>query len=348
MSNKFKKILVGLSSIVFIPTITANVVSCTNDKYDDIFRPDPIMPITKNGFEKANLDSINIEKIYYTDELLKEIIESLELGGYKEENLKIQVFKNNSEISLDEDLYRNASYKFIITNKENNNDNITAAIKISNSVHLQDVFKVSTIGNIYDNRPRTIMMALMFNNMDMINQLSKVGDELTDVNKFEYKKDNKGAIIRINDEVPKQRPESYYGSLDLNYQVTPFVEEEIGGQPFPMTISEMVKISNNKLPTTSFGKLEGKDKYTVLMHFIIENLSNPTYWALFVNDLDLDNFEAQPIENSSNQYMIRFYSKDYQKISLPETPEEQNGDYDKKAHYLNDKQGIELTFSYFD
>ncbi|ALD66800.1 hypothetical protein [Spiroplasma cantharicola] len=348
MSSKFKKVLVGLSSIVFIPSITANVVSCTSDKYDDIFRPDPIMPITKNGFEKVNLDNINIEKIYYTDDLLKQIINSLELGGYKEDNLKIQVFKNNSEISLKDDLYRNGTYKFIISNKENANDNITASIKISNSVHLQDVFKVTTIGNIYDNRPRTIMMALMFNNIDMVNQLSKVGDELTDVSKFDYKQNNKGAIIRIKDEVPKQRPESYYGSLDVNYQITPFIAEEIEGQSFPMTISEIVKISNNKVPTISFGKLEGKDKYTVLMQFIIENLSNPTYWALFVNDLDLDNFESLPIENSANQYKIRFYSKDYQKMQLPETAQEQNGDYDKKAHYLNDKQGIELTFSYFD
>ncbi|AUB32056.1 hypothetical protein [Spiroplasma floricola] len=348
MSKVFNKIIISISAFIFVPSLTMSVVSCKSVGGSNIWRPAPILPIVKNGFENVNLDSVDVQKIFYTDDLLKEILQCLKLAGYEESDLNIQVLKNGIEADLQNtDIFRNANYDFIITNKKNSNDKITASIKITNSLHLQDVFKVTSIGTIYDHRPRTIMMGLMFNNMDMIKQLPKVGEELTNSKNFVYNKNLDGATIKINDTIPKEKPTGYYGSLELNYDVKEFISPE--NDTYPMTIKEMVKASNNlDSPKTELGTLPGKDQYTVLMQFIIDNLTNPTYWGLFVNDLDLDNFKAEPIEGQENRYKMKFTLKPYQENdNRPESPEEQNGDYDKKAHYLKDNDGIELTFSYF-
>ncbi|WP_339020685.1 hypothetical protein [Spiroplasma endosymbiont of Atherix ibis] len=44
---------------------------------------------------------------------------------------------------------------------------------------------------------------------------------------------------------------------------------------------------------------------------------------------------------------MQFTLKPYEESNRPQSPEEQNADYNKKAHYLKDENGIELTFSYF-
>ncbi|WP_339020687.1 hypothetical protein [Spiroplasma endosymbiont of Atherix ibis] len=244
MKRVFNKLIVSFSIFIFVPSLTMNVISCKVGDRSNIWRPNPIMPIKKYGFENVNLDSIDIQKIFYTDDLLKEILQSLKLVGYQESELSIQVFKNGIEVDLENtDMFRNSNYKFIITNKKNSNDKITASIKIINSLHLQDVFKVTNIGTIYDHRTRTIMMGLMFYNMDMLRQLPKVGQELTDSKNFRYNENLDGTTIKINDIIPKEKPTSYYGSLELNYDVEEFIPSE--NDNYQMTITEMVKASNN-------------------------------------------------------------------------------------------------------
>ncbi|AGR42448.1 hypothetical protein [Spiroplasma diminutum] len=346
MNRLYKKLIIVFSSITFIPALTLSVVSCVDNSWKDLYRPDPIMPIVKTGFENANIDSIDIEKIYYTDDLISQIEESLIKGGYN--NTTFSVEKNGSSIKMTDDLYRNATYKFVVKNNDNETDNITATIKITNSLHLQDVFRVTNIGTVIDQRPRTIMMALMFYNLDMLNELSRVGDELTDSTKFTYKEDNSGALINIDDQIPEIRPTNYYGSLDLSYKIEPFNQ---GDLQFPMTIAEMVEKSTENEVKTEFGKVDGIDKFTILMHFIMENVTSPTFWPLFVNDLDLygdGKFEAIPVSGVANKYKMKFEVKEFKEgMLLPETPEEQNGEYDNYAHYLKDEEGIEVTFSYF-
>ncbi|WP_338984856.1 hypothetical protein [Spiroplasma endosymbiont of Diplazon laetatorius] len=348
MNKLYKKMLASFSMFAIIPTATLSVVSCGGNYWDNIWRPEPIMPVIKEGFENVNLDNIDTEKIFYTDELLNQILSSLKNSGYERDDLNIQLFKNGIEYDLKTtDIFRNANYKFVITNKNNEKDKITASIKITNSLYLQDVFKVTNIGNVYDHRPRTIMMGLMFYNMDMIPQLSRVGNELTKAENYIYNQDLNGVTIKINDKIPDERPTGYYGSLDVSYNIEKFTPSN--NDEYPMTIQQMVKASNGlDKPKTELGTLSGKDQYTVLMQFIIENLTNSIYWALFVNDLDLDNFKAIPIDGQVNKYKMMFSLKPYgESNEIPDLPTDQNGEYDKKAHYLKDENGIELTFSYF-
>ncbi|AHI52498.1 lipoprotein [Spiroplasma culicicola] len=346
MNNLMKKYLTIFSTIAITSTSASAVVSCTNNDTEDIYRPAPIMPIAKTGFENVNIEVIDMEKINYTNELLTEINQQLELAGYDLNNIDYQVYKNESQISIKDDLYRNGNYQFIITNKNNENDSITASISITNSLHLMDNFKITSIGSIYDQRPKSIMMALMFYNLDMVNELTNVAVQLTNSSNYQYT--NTGATLSINNEVPTSRPTQFYGQLELKYNVVPFDKDSVNTE-WPVTIAQMVKLAVNKdTLVTNFGRVNGKDPYTILMLFIMENLANPMYWGLFINDLDLDNFTAQLIDEQTSTYEMKFYSKSYNDQELPENPDDQNGEYDKFAHYLNDEQGIILTFRYFE
>lgn len=346
MTNTFKKILAVVLGFGLVVLTTSSVVGCDNTPTDNIYRPDPIMPIVKKGFSNVNLDTIDVQSLNYTDELLAKLNEQLELVGYNLKDLDYQVYKNEIKITLTEDLFRNGNYKFIISNKLDANDEITAAITITNSLHLVDNFKITTIGEIYDNRPRSIMMALMFYNLEMINNLTKVASELTAVQNYSYS--TSGALLSINDEVPKSRPQTFYGSLDLKYSVVPFEKESVATS-WPVSIEQMVKLDNDKkVMKTDLGRLDSPDAYSLLMVFIMENLNNPIYWGLLVNDLDLNNFSAELIDATTSTYKMNFYTKPYDgTMLLPQTPAEQNQEYDAYAHFLDDTTGVELQFRYF-
>ncbi|ASP28137.1 hypothetical protein SCORR_v1c03630 [Spiroplasma corruscae] len=340
-----KKLLIKCLSL-FIMLSPVATLSCANDmSWNNIERPDPILPISKKGFDNINVEDIEMDRFLYCNDVIDLLNDKLTKGGYLLDALNYDVFKNEQKISIDDNLYRNGSYKFIITNKNNKEDEITFYLKITNSLYLSDNFSITDIGTIYDERPSSILMGLIFNNLSMINQLQRIADELRNPNNYIYKSDASGATIEINNKKPTKPPTTFYGSLDINYNVSYFKPSE-QNIDFPATIKQLVKDNdNNKDVITEMGNISDKTPYGVIMNFIAKNQINYNYWSILLNDLDFDKFK---IENGKEQYSytMNIYSKEYEKVELtPSTPELQNGDYNKKSHFINDEEGLELKFT---
>ncbi|AKX34030.1 hypothetical protein SLITO_v1c03770 [Spiroplasma litorale] len=348
--KKLKLILISL-----LPTLSLLTIGCgTGSSIDDIERPDPIMPISKTGFDKINIDDIEIDKFLYNEDLLKVINTKLTNAGYDLNKIDYKVFKNETQISMNDDLYRNGNYRFLITNKDNSNDTITAYIKIINSLYLQDNFNITEIGEVYDHRPNTLLNSLLFRNTSMIKYLQKIADELTLLENITYYKSEVEndvtpfhAKIQINDTIPKEKPKNFYGMIDLSYNIKTF--DSSPGQNninFPATFEEIIKDGDDKFKIKySLGNLPDTSIYTVLMYLISINSINYNYWPIVLNDLDIKNIKPE-YDKEKNQYSIRLFSKKYNgDQKLPESPIEQSGEYNNSSHYINDEKGILFYFT---
>lgn len=335
----YKKLVKTLAGLVAFSSFLS-CIGCANIK-TSIHRPNPILPINKKGFSDVNLDKIEIASLYYNDDLISQINTQIELAGYDMQNIKYEVYRNQNKINMNDDLYRNGTYRFEISNTQNFEDHIQATIIITNSNHLEDIFKVRAIGEIYDNRPKTILMALMFYNMNMISKIDLIGEQLEKVENYKYLQE--GVNICLNDVIPTNKPTSFYGSIDLLYTVKPFIEDD---ENFPLNIEKFVELATqNTEPKLNLGKLNSTNKYVVLMQFITDNLANPNYWSLFINDLDLDSIASNEV--GQNEYEMRIYSKIYKEADLPTSPEDQNKTYDENSHFLDDQEGVVLKFQHY-
>lgn len=314
------------------------------------------MKINKNGFNNVNIENIDIEKINYNDDLIFQINNELIISGYNLHNINYYITRNKIQITMDDDLYRNGEYTFIIQNKNNTNDIININISITNSLYLSDNFKITYIGEIYDYRPKTIIMNLLIYNMNMIKYLPKIANELMDKKNYIYNINNinnnnniKQVILKINDIIPNlgNKPKQFYGQLNLSFIISSFTEKFNYLQG--VTMEELFKINrinDNQIMKTELGKLNYIDKYTILMTFIQENLPySSKYWSLFINDLDLENFEIKKDNIYENKYTIAFYTKQYSNLPLSNNPIEQNNDI--YAHFINIPKDKPIILSFF-
>ncbi|AKU79616.1 hypothetical protein [Spiroplasma turonicum] len=341
-----KKVL-KLFTLAILMVSTGTSVACSNNSYEDnIERPEPILPISKTGFNDIEIDDIEVSKYAYTYDLLDVINNKLLKANYDLDRIQYDIYKNDIEINLNDDLYRNGNYKFILTNKDNQNDTITAIIKITNSLYLQDNFQVTDIGEVYDHRPRSILMSLLFYNISMIKYIQKVGDELTKVSNYTYNDSLDGVTIQINDKKPESKPKNFYGKLNLTYKINPFDENNgYTNIKFPATIEKVIQNGDEtKKVITDLGNLSDSNVYTVIMYLISTNSIAYNYWSLLLNDFDIDNFKVEPKGN--NSYVLRLFTKKYNEDEkLPEKPSEQNGEYNNSSHYIKDTDGIEIKFT---
>ncbi|ARU92211.1 hypothetical protein SCLARK_001758 [Spiroplasma clarkii] len=340
MQKWFKKYLVFLQGISLMVGVS-QVVGC--DFSDDFYRPDPILPISKTGFANVSLDKIDIERYSYNVDLLHDLDKILVQADYDLQNLDYQVSKDGTAITMDADLFRNGNYQFIITNKQNSSDQIIANLTISNSKHLADNFRVTQLGAIFDYRPKSILTALMEKNLNSLGKITEIAEQLTAVDNYEYNYNEKGEVIgatlAVDDVVPQEIPTSFYGSLNLGFSAS--------GEPVSPTGTWGIKLDQlvGELET-DLATVDKNDTYSILMYLITRNLGLYNYLGVLINDLDL--ITVQPSVGENSKYEVTFKTKPYEWQNRPLTPKEQNAEYDNFAHYLNDSDGITITFSYFN
>lgn len=335
MKKLLKKLFLSISGFGIIISTSTMVIACETP--NDIFRPDPVLPIVSTGFDNVDISRIDVLRFNFAPDLITEITNLLVEAGHNLENIQIETTWNGSAISLTDDLFRNGTYVFNVVNLLNPNDTIRATITITNSRHLQDVFRITQLGEVLDYRPRSILSALMQRDLSTISIITEIANYLTDVNNFEYLFDDEqnviGAVIRINDVIPVERPTNLYGSLTINFRAAADSVHSSSGH----RISEMV----GQNLVTNLGVIDRTDTYSLLMHFITANVELLGFLEPLINDLDLDNIF--PEINGTNG-SIRFYTKPFRGMIRPATPAEQNGEYNNYAHFFND-EGVNLTFT---
>ncbi|WHQ36630.1 hypothetical protein [Spiroplasma sp. SV19] len=289
-----KKLLVILTIGVLTITPVTTVISCNkNDNWNNIPVDPPVLPLEVTGFEGINFKTINPQDSKQTIPKLLEQLAQLFQGSKWDFNqlVKDYKFNNQSKLPTEIDLYRNGNYEL------NFNDGTTVnTLKINKTVitsnNLADKIKSIDLGVIDDARPKTILIAIVFNNMQLISELDKFGEffigpqtpeiwnqQISQVPNIEVNKDQTGATLKTGKDHWTEHDDpakDYYGSVNIHFSVK---------TPTPPTEKE--DLGAMKL-TTNLGKLPKVTILQIMMMFISANfVSQLDRLSALLNDLYL-------------------------------------------------------------
>ncbi|WP_374696255.1 hypothetical protein [Spiroplasma endosymbiont of Polydrusus formosus] len=285
--------LMGVGLVTFGPTMA--LVSCNkNDNWNSIPIDSPILPVEVIGFAGINFKTINPQNNKQTIPDILDQLTQLFIGTqWKFEQLtKNYKFNNQTKPVAQIDLHRNGQYELNFNDGTNvNTIKINKTVMTSN--HLTDKVKSTNLGQITDTRPKTILIAIIFNNMQLISELDKfgeffIGEQVPEIwNKqietaanIEVNADQTGATLNtgkdnwLKDDNPST---DYYGSVNIRFSVVTL--------PPPAAKEDLGKM---KLKT-SLGKLPKVTILQVMMMFISVNFVSQLKWlSVLLNDLYLD------------------------------------------------------------
>lgn len=292
-----KKLLAILTSFFTTSTLATSVVGCDTQwgNYTDIERPEPVYAIRKEGFENFAEDKIDVNRFSYTYDLIDEVESSLVSAGYDLATLKWDIVRNKIQLEegLEDNLLRNGVYIFTITNTKNTKDKLVIQQKITNSKYLPDVVLNLNIGNIDDNRIKTILMRMIFNNLTLISRIDDIANEMLNsenINIGETSADlNFGSFDKNN-------KDKFYGQVTLNYKIVPY-------SPWEGT-KDINELAGGDKRNDDLGTWRAEPtRYSVLSQYITRNFAtNLQYLAILINDIDIDNWIVTKTE--TNKYTI--------------------------------------------
>ncbi|AUB31606.1 hypothetical protein [Spiroplasma floricola] len=321
-----KKILMFLTTISMTTSTSFSVLSCkTTTEYKEIIRPEPVYLIKQYGFKGFDSKKIDVKKYVYTYDLIDELNKYLQLAGYNLNNLSWDITRNKMilEKGLEDNLLRNGNYFFVIKNKLNENDKIEVKQKISNSKYLKDVILKTNLKDIEDNRVKTVLMKMIFNNLNLISRIDDIAKEM--LNSENITITDKNAILNFKDFDKKNR-DKFYGQITLDFNVT---------GPNPNWPSEKIDINNlakegGTNVKNDLGILKTVNPFQIFSQYVTLNFSNKLqYLTILVNDIDIEGIKINKIDK--NYYKAVF-----------ETLKDTGSKY---KNYLTGK--LELTFNYF-
>ncbi|ARU91318.1 hypothetical protein SCLARK_00655 [Spiroplasma clarkii] len=300
-----KKLLKTLASVVFISTTAVLTVSCDKNwiDYIEIERPDPVYAIRKTGFQNFAADKIDVNKFVYTYDLIDEVKFYLTDGGYDLKQLNWEVVRNKMvlEKGLEDNLLRNGTYIFTITNSQNGNDKITIEQKITNSKYLPDVIVETDLKDIEDNRVRTILMRMIFRNLGLISRIDDIANEMVNSDKINPEADKVTLDFGSFD---KENRDKFYGTTTLTYRVVDFTPD---WGPGPIDINDLAA-KGNTVVNNDLGTLRSITPYQAFSQYVTNNFANKlNYLSILVNDIDVDGYKiALDSENGLNAYTLTF------------------------------------------
>ncbi|AOX43795.1 hypothetical protein S100390_v1c04520 [Spiroplasma sp. NBRC 100390] len=310
-----KKLLAILTTSVLAITPVTTIISCNkNNDWNNIPVDPPVLPLEVTGFEGINFKTINPQDSKQTiPKLLNQLAQLFQGSKWDFNQLaKKYKFNNQTKSPTEIDLYRNGDYEL------NFNDGTTVnTLKINKTVitsnHLVDKIKSIDLGVIDDTRPKTILIAIVFNNMQLISELDKFGEffigpqesdvwnqQIASVPKIIVNKDQSGATLKTGKDHWTEHDDptkEYYGSVAIHFSVK---------TPVPPTEKE--DLGTMKL-TTDLGKLPKVTILQIMMMFISANfVSQLKRLSALLNDLYVtvndDKTEAIIFAYDKSQYYI--------------------------------------------
>ncbi|AGM25613.1 hypothetical protein SSYRP_v1c00170 [Spiroplasma syrphidicola EA-1] len=296
-----KKILTILGAVSLTTMSVTSTVACQSNggNWDDIPLNPPLVPFEVKGFEGLDFSSVNAQNDKQTlwNLMFKQIKGIFAGSHWNFDDLHQEVIRNDVDITNTKiDFYRNGTYSVKLFADENNVITIAKQVKTSN--HIADKVRTTDLGNIHDTRPKTILIATIFKNTDIIMELDKFGefflgeqtpenwnkqiDEEALADKIKINKVNHTITIdtgKLNwNEETNDPAKEYYGTVTLTYNLKPLDGPSKG----------IVD-----LETTQDKNLEELPQPTMLqvyMKFITKNLpliNNLEYLSEFLNDVYL-------------------------------------------------------------
>ena len=321
-----KKLLKLFTGILMLSSSTNMLVSCSagSGSYEEIKRPDPVYPFQKKGFEKFQEDKLDISKYVYTYDLIKDVNNAFEIAGYNLDNLNYTVYRNASllEKSLDDNLLRNGIYKFIVTNKLAPEDELIFQMNVTNSRYLPDIVRTLKLGDINDNRKKTVLMKMMFMNLTLIKFIDEIAEEMLKEDANITIEENE-AIINFGD-FDKEKRKSFYGEVILEFNIKKSEEPWPGEKDINELAGEDAK---NEL-----GVLSSKKPFSIIMQYITLNFaSRLDLLGILINDLNIEGAEIK--SKGSNKFTATIKTRE--KVGNDEYPTKLKGT-------------LELIFTYFE
>jgi len=290
-----KKLLATVAVGILVSGPVMSVVSCTkNDNWNNIPVDPPVLPVEVTGFVGVDFKTIDPQNNKQTiPELFQQLAQLFQGTKWNFDQLIKNYKFNNQSKPIDKiDLYRNGQYELNFSDGTNlNTIKINKTVTTSN--HLADKVKSIDLGQITDARPKTILIATIFNNMQLISELDKFGEyfigpqtseiwnrQIDKVDKIMIEPDQTGATLISGkdhwseDNNPRT---DYYGSVKVYFSVVP---------PEPPTVKE--DLGQMKL-TKNLGKLPKVTILQVMMMFISVNfVSQLNRLSALLNDLYLE------------------------------------------------------------
>ncbi|UZQ31170.1 MAG: hypothetical protein OHM56_06880 [Spiroplasma phoeniceum] len=290
-----KKLLATIAVGILVSGPVMSVVSCTkNDNWNNVTVDAPVLPVEVTGFVGVDFKTIDPQNNKQTiPELFQQLAQFFQGTKWNFDQLIKNYKFNNQPKPIDKiDLYRNGQYELNFSDETNLN-----TIKINKTVitsnHLADKVKSIDLGQIADGRPKTILIATIFNNMQLISELDKFGEyfigpqtskiwnrQIDKVDKIMIEPNQTGATLISGkdhwseDNNPRT---DYYGSVKVSFYVIP---------PEPPTAKE--DLGQMKL-TKNLGKLPKVTILQVMMMFISVNFVSHLNWlSALLNDLYLE------------------------------------------------------------
>ncbi|AXK51133.1 hypothetical protein [Spiroplasma alleghenense] len=305
-----KKILAILASITTLSASTASVVACGSlNKWDDIKVDPPLFDVAVTGFEGTELKNVKIVKNQEYKVLESEILEALKGTAWEEEDsTEWSYTKNGIELKQEEvevlDWTRNATYQVIVKSTIKDKPGLAIyTFDVENSMHIADNLRTTNIGEIDDDREKTILMALIFQNMNLIPYINEISDQYIEPGgngsieliKNPDTQESIGAKIS-SDDLNASDKGTFKGSVEISFKVVPKNPPEK-----PDDIDDLTNYPD-------IGVVQDTRKYSILMSYIISNF-NAKLGKLseLVNDLDIVNItdtSATIRAISGSQYFI--------------------------------------------
>ncbi|WP_338973008.1 hypothetical protein [Spiroplasma endosymbiont of Panorpa germanica] len=285
-----KKILTALASITLLTSSTTTLVACSSSRnWDDIKVDPPLFDVSVTGFEGTGLRDIKI--VVNQDYLVLEndILTALKDTPWEEEGTTQWSYTKNgidlkpSELE-DFDWTRNATYQVIVKSLIDDKPGLAIyTFDVMNSMHIADNLRTTNIGEIDDDREKTILMALIFQNMNLIPYINEIADQYIETGgsgnikiiKDEKTQQSIGAIIESG-QPGTNGVGTFTGNVEISFQLYP--------KNPPQTPDDIETLT--KYP--DIGSVQDKRKYSIMMAYIIANFNSKLgKLSELVNDLEV-------------------------------------------------------------
>ncbi|WP_375317281.1 hypothetical protein [Spiroplasma endosymbiont of Virgichneumon dumeticola] len=282
-----KKLIKLLAIFIASTPVMLNVTACSNEpNWNNIPIPPPQIPIEVTGFQGVDFATMNIKDYDTVASLFSAIKNKLQDSPWKDKTATTWTGTKDGKVIADlnaSDLKRNAQYTFEIKSNITLPGDAKFIITITSSHHIADNISVTNLNQIDDTNDKTILIACVFKNMNLVSKINEIADEY--LNHIAIKTDGKpnydrpvtGTATLTNPTSAKQEP-YFYGSITVNFTV------KLKKSPKnPTDLKSVIKVPD-------LGIIPDNRPYTILMYVIIKNfVTQLDLLAEIVNNLNITN-----------------------------------------------------------
>lgn len=311
-----KKFLKLLTISTLSAPVSLSAIACSNQpNWNGIPVPPPQVPIDVTGFKGVDFQSMNIKDYDTVDSLFKALNQRFAASSWKDKSATTWTgTKDDQVIDVNRDdasnLKRNGTYKFDIKSNLDLPGDVKIIMQVTSSLDIADNMKVTNLGIIDDKLPKTILIACVFKNMNLVSKINEIADEYLD--HIDIKTDGepapdkivKGTATLTSPKLNSDNSQPYFsGTVTVNFSV----KLKKPTQP-PVDLKTVIT-------TPNLGTIPDNRYYTILMYVIIKNfVTKLDSLAEIVNNLDIkDN------DTGHSATLIAVVPSDYYKGSIPLT-----------------------------